>query len=242
MNDMYEEAISSSIHKLNYAYKVLSIFLVFICIVLTDSNMDLFMVNFFIFIIMLLTDIKLRVYLRNISMFSVFLFLIFFCVSLVNLSLYEGFFFTVKVIDLILYISIIAISSTYYHLAIGVRNFLFPFRYFINIDKVSLNLAYSIKFVDCLYDEYDRVHRVSEFRGVNFKKMGVIDKLTNFFNELGILVRFAIFSLNKQRDNVLVKKYGVDSFRYNYRLNKWGKTDTILLVINFIVIFITFVY
>ena len=76
----------------------------------------------------------------------------------------------------------------------------------------------------------------------NFKKMGVIDKLTNFFNELGILVRFAIFSLNKQRDNVLVKKYGVDSFRYNYRLNKWGKTDTILLVINFIVIFITFVY
>ena len=62
MNDIYEEAISSSIHKLNYAYKVLSIFLVFVCIVLTDSNMDLFMVNFFIFIIMLLTDIKLRVY------------------------------------------------------------------------------------------------------------------------------------------------------------------------------------
>ena len=42
MNDMYVEAMSSSIHKLNYAYKVLSILLVFICILLTDSNMDLF--------------------------------------------------------------------------------------------------------------------------------------------------------------------------------------------------------
>ena len=72
--------------------------------------------------------------------------------------------------------------------------------------------------------------------------MGFVDKIDCLFNEIGPVVRLTRISLDKQRSNICVKKYGISANRYNYMLNKWGKTDTILLVINALVIFITFVY
>lgn len=242
MIDIWNETVSSSIHKLNYTYKILSILLMFMCIIIADSELDMFIINFFIFIIMLNSNIRFRTYIRDISVFGVFIFLVFFVVSLIYLDLYIGMFWCVKVIDIILYLSIVSITSTYYHLAVGIRSILLPLRYFMDIDKVSLDIAYGIKFISVLYDERDRSHRSRFLRGVKFSEMGFVDKIDCLFNEIGPVVRLTRISLDKQRSNICVKKYGISFNRYNYMLNKWGKTDTILLVINALVMFITFVY
>ena len=48
--------------------------------------------------------------------------------------------------------------------------------------------------------------------------------------------------IDSNKNRLSVKKYNIDSYKYNYRLNKWKKTDTILLVINLLVMFIAFIY
>ena len=61
---------NSSIHKLNYTYKILSVVLLLFCIVIADGIIDMFVINFFIFIIMLFSNISIKLYFNNLSIFK----------------------------------------------------------------------------------------------------------------------------------------------------------------------------
>ena len=137
---------SSIVHQLNWSYKVISVFLFIISVVFVKQSVGLFIVSFFLFIIMLFSNIRFRVYLKNLNMFSIFLFVVFFFITMFSLSLYKGIFITVKLVDAIMYMSVISITSSYYELSCGVRDILNRFDHFLDVLIIYMKREKDIDF------------------------------------------------------------------------------------------------
>lgn len=146
----------SIVHQLNWSYKVISVFLFIISVVFVKQSVGLFIVSFFLFIIMLFSNIRFRVYLKNLNMFSIFWFVVFFFVTMFSLSLYKGIFIIVKLIDIIMYVSVISITSSYYELSCGVRDILNRFGHFLDVSSISFKVASFLSFFNYLYEERER--------------------------------------------------------------------------------------
>lgn len=232
---------SSIIHQLNWSYKVISVFLFIISVFFVKQSIGLFIVNFFLFIIMLFSNIRFRVYLKNLSMFSILLFVVFFFVTMFSLSLYKGFFITIKLVDIIMYLSVISVTSSYYELSCGVRDILNRYFRFFDIEYISFKIASFLIFFSYLYEERDKYRFWMKVNGFKYK-FSFIDRIDYLFKEFRNLFCNVVRRLSNNKKFLSVKKYNIDSYKYNYRLNKWKKTDTILLVINLLVMFIAFIY
>lgn len=231
----------SIVHQLNWSYKVISVFLFIISVVFVKQSVGLFIVSFFLFIIMLFSNIRFRVYLKNLNMFSIFLFVVFFFITMFSLSLYKGIFIIVKLIDIIMYVSVISITSSYYELSCGVRDILNRFGHFLDVSSISFKVASFLSFFNYLYEERERYRFWMMVNGKRYN-FSFIDRIDYLIKEFRNLFCNVVRKIDSNKNRLSVKKYNMDSYKYNYRLNKWKKTDTILLVINLLVMFIAFIY
>ena len=102
---------NSSIHKLNYTYKIFSILLVFVAIIIANSIIDMLVINLFIFLVLIWSDISIRFYFRNLSIFRYVILISFFLFSLIYFDFFVGFIWMIKIFDIIMYMSIINKSS-----------------------------------------------------------------------------------------------------------------------------------
>lgn len=234
--------INSPIHKLNLFYKIISIIIVGGCLIVADSIIDMIVINFFIFVIMVWSDISIRVCFSSLRMFKFIILVIFLMLSFIYLNVFVGILWSLKFIDIILYLSIIAMTTSFYSILVGIYKFLSPLTVFVDVSEFVLKLVMVIKFLSIMYDEDARIRKSKKLRGVRFEDMGLIDKIDFFVNELGSLWDLSLMKLDRLKDNIYVKKYGISKYRCNYRLNKWRKTDTILLVINVMVMIIVAIY
>jgi energy-coupling factor transporter transmembrane protein EcfT len=233
---------NSRIHKLCSFYKILSLVIIFLCLIFADSFIDMGICLFYIFVVIIFSDVSVRVVLNSLMMFKFIIFLLFFLFSFSYLNLLIGFSIALKFILFILYLSVISMCTSFYEVVDGMRKFVKPLSIFFDTKELVLNAACLIKFFSIMYSENDRIRASKRLRGVRFNDMNVIDRMDSFINNLGPLYREVIGKLRKLKRGMVVKKYGISDVRYNYRLNKWGKTDTILLVINVMIMIIVAVY
>lgn len=234
--------IDSHIHKLNYTYKILSVVLLLFCIVIADGIIDMFVINFFIFIIMLFSNISIKLYFNNLSIFKFLMIIIFLVFSLIYWNLDIGFIWMVKIFDIIMYISIINMTTSFGNIVYGIYNLIKPLYKFFDVSKISLKIGLNIKFISTLYNENYKMIRSKKLRGVRFNDMSFRDKISSGLIEFNCVYKLACRKIEELENIMYVKNYGISEASGNYRLNKWGKTDTILLVINVLVIIITFIY
>ena len=148
----------------------------------------------------------------------------------------------IKFIDFVLYLSIIMMTTSVYDVIYGIDKLLRPFRNIIDVNDISIKIGCFMKFFTFLYSENKRISNSKRIRGVRFREMGLVDKIDYVVRGIFPLYSSVVERINKLINVMHVKNFGIVSIGNNYRLNKWGKTDTILLVINVLVIIITFVY
>ena len=242
VDDYRMQMTNSSIHNLNYANKVLWTLLMLLFVIVSSSSMDLFMINLLLLVILTWSNVSFKAIFSNISFFGVFLFLLFFIISLVFLDLYLGFYWLLKIVDVIVLLSLVGMTTSFYDLVKGTRRLLKPFSFLGNINELSLTIGCFLKFLSIIYSERKRIDDVKSIRGVVFEKMGLVDRIDFVLKEMVLVFSFSFKKLDKFKKIAYKNKYGVDSLKYNYRLNKWTKTDTILLVMGIFMIFVVFVY
>ena len=242
VDDYGLQLTNSRIHSLNCVYKIISVLFVIFYLVLANSNMDMYMINLYLLVILLFSNISFRAVFKVVSLFFVFLFLELFVVSVFSLDLFLGFVWTLKVIDFIVYLFIIGVSTSYYDLVRGVKLLLIPFRKIFDIDELAINIGGFLKLFAILYTENERIINSKILRGVRFDLFDFVDRIDDNLRSMVPLFRYTFLKVDKFRCNVKIRKCGNDSFRANYRLNKWGKTDTILLIISVVMQFVLFLY
>ena len=102
VDDYNIQMTNSIIHNLNYVSKVLFSMFMLLFIIISDSTMDLYMINLLLLVIFAWSNINIKVIIKNIGFFGVFIFLILFFISIIFLDLYLGVFWIVKIIDIVL--------------------------------------------------------------------------------------------------------------------------------------------
>lgn len=234
--------INSHVHNLNSAYKILSIILFGFGVVIANSIIDMVVLNFFLLVVMIWSNVSIRLYFKGVFVFKGVLFSVFLIFSLIYLDIFVGLIWCLKLIDVILYISIITMTTSFYNIVYGVEKLLCCFKRFIDVREISLKIGLGLIFFRVLYGEYNRVKVSKWLRGVRFENMGFIDKLDSLVNGFVPVYYMALRRLSSFCNNMYVRGYGICLNTSNYRLNKWGKTDTIMLVINVMVNVIIFIY
>ena len=233
---------SSYIHKLSSIYKLISIVLLFIVLINANSVIDIFVVTLYIFVILLWSNISIKLYFKNLFIFRLPLLLIFILVSTFSLNMFNGFLWFIKISDFIMYLIIVTITTSLHDVVNGIYRIFKPLRNIINLNELALNFGIFFKFFNIFYSEFNRVKLSKKLRGVNFSNMGFFDKLDFNINGLKPVFILTLQKLYKIKNNMYIKGYGISDSISDYRLNKWRKTDTILLIINLILVVITFVY
>lgn len=235
-------SVSSRIHRLSSIYKIISIVILIICMLFCDSAIDMVVVNLYIFVIMLWSNVSFRLYWENINVFRSLLLLIFLFVSVFSLSVLNGALWCLKIFDVIIYLIIIAVTTSLNDMVNGVYRIFKPFKKFVNINVFSLNLALYFNFFGICYSEYDRIKLSKRLRGVRFGDMKFFDRLEYFFSCISPVIRRSVDRIGILRKNMYIKNYGISDYISDYRLNKWRKTDTMLLIVSIFMMIVIFIY
>lgn len=234
--------VESDIHKLNSSCKILSMLLVIFGVVMADSVIDMVVINLFLFLMMIWSNISFRFWGKNLFLFKEFIVFVCLVFGLLYWNVYVGVIWCIKILDIIIYVSLIAMTTSFSDMVYGIERVISPLRFFCDIKKLALNLGMSVKVISFLYSENDRINNSKMLRGVRDSDMKFSDRFWSFVSNVSVVFREALNKAGRFSDAMYLKNYGINRVRSNYRLNKWGKTDTILLVINVVVIIVAFIY
>ena len=207
---------NSVVHKLNPVFKILSLIIMIISIFFIDSYIDILMLSSYLLLSIVYSDIGIKVYFKNI--YSIRIFLIF-----------------ILLIDLIFFIDINRFIRPFF---IRIR----PLNKFIPVNDISMIITLTLRYIPTLTMEYNRIIRAQKLRGVQFDTKNIKEKLSSIS---GVLLPMFVLSLKKAEnsaDIMDVRLYNYGKSRTNYRLNEWKFIDTLLLILNILILIVVIVY
>ena len=90
--------------------------------------------------------------------------------------------------------------------------------------------------------EADRIIKAQKMRGINFDNKNIKDKISTL---VGVFIPMFVLSLKKSEslgDIMDLRLYNYGKSRTNLRTNKWKKKDSLLLVLNILILSIVIFY
>ena len=234
--------VDSIIHRVNPIVKILSLLFMLIIFVVSNSVMDMIIINLFIFLLIVFSDISVKIYFNNLNALKIFILLVFLLGFIIGKDIIVGIIWGLKVIDLILFLSVIVMTSSFSSIVYGVESFLSPLKNIFNVNNFALNVGLFSKFIVILYNERIRIGNSKELRGILYKDMNIWNKIKSFFDTIFLGYRNCINKISKIKIVMKVRNFNSFSTRSNYRLNKFGKIDTILVGINVVILILVIVY
>lgn len=233
---------NSVIHKLNPVFKIISFILMLIGIFFVDSYKDIIMLGSYLILSIVYSEIKLKSYLKNIYSIRI-IFILIFIIDLIfyrgiNIIIYDWF----KLIFIIEYISIITYCTPITEITYGIERILRPFNKIMPINNISLIIMLIIKFIPTISENYYNIIKVEKQRGININKMYIKEK---YKYKLGVIKKSIYISLHETKKTIDVMElrlYNYGKSRSNYRFNKWKKTDSLLLILNILILIIVISY
>ena len=124
----------------------------------------------------------------------------------------------------------------------GIENLLRPLNRFIPVNDIAMTMTLSLRYIPSLTEEAARIIRAQSLRGINFNTKNIKDKIISIS---GIFVPMFVLSLQKSlslADIMDIRLYNYGKSRTNYRLNKWSKIDSFLLILNILILSIVIFY
>lgn len=211
---IYKDSI---IHKLNPFIKLLDLLIISLISMIGNIYINLFVLIFTIFLI-LLTKIDYKLYLKNIYGFRYFLIVIIILDALTRTNILLN---ILKIIINLLITSVFMYTTSIKEINYALNTLLSPLKAFkININKISIIITISIKFIFLVFEETDILLKSYKNRGLDFKG----DIQTRLFKIKEFLV--SLFKLLLVRaDNISntleVRNCNLDKIdiKYNYKIN-----------------------
>lgn len=241
-NPFLHKQIDSPIQRMSSFYKILSIFVFLILLVVANSFVDMIVLSFYLFVIIEISNVSFRVCFSSIKMFKFVIFLILFVISCIYLNVFIGLIWAWKFIDMVIYLSVMVMCTSFYEIYGGVYSMLRPFSFLCNCSYVAYSVVVGKWYLGCLYEEDMKIRANKRLRGVRFDRMSLIDRMDYFVNELGLILKRCSRLISRNKMMLEIRNCRNNVSKCNYRLNKWGKVDTILLVINVMIIIIVAIY
>ena len=213
---------SSVVHKLNPVFKIISLIIMIISIFFIDSYIDITLLSMYLLLTMLYSDIDIKVYLKNIY----------------GIKIFDIF----KLIFIVLYSSILTYTTSITELTFGIEKLLRPFNKLIPVGDIAMIITLSIRYIPTLTEEASRIIKAQKLRGINFDTKNIKEKIISISGILMPMFSLSIKRAEESADIMDIRLYNYGKSRTNYRTNKWTKINSLLLILNILILIIIICY
>ena len=232
----------STVHSLSPIFKILSLIIMIISMFFIDNYIDILMLGSYLILGIVYSNINIKTYLKNII--GIKIFLIF--VLIIDIIFFVGINKLIcdlfRIIFIILYSSILTYTTVITELTYGIERILKPLNKIIPISDISMVISLAIRYIPSLTDEATRIIKAQKLRGVSFDSKNIKEKLISIS---GILIPMFVMSIKKSEkmaDIMDLRLYNYGKSKTNYRSNKWKQVDTLLLILNIVILIIVMFY
>ena len=233
---------SSVVHKLNPVFKIISLIIMIISIFFIDSYIDITLLSMYLLLTMLYSDIDIKVYLKNIYGIKIFLIFIFIIDLIFFTSINRIIFDIFKLIFIVLYSSILTYTTSITELTFGIEKLLRPFNKLIPVGDIAMIITLSIRYIPTLTEEASRIIKAQKLRGINFDTKNIKEKIISISGILMPMFSLSIKRAEESADIMDIRLYNYGKSRTNYRTNKWTKINSLLLILNILMLIIIIYY
>lgn len=232
----------SIVHKLNPVFKIISLCIMIISIFFIDSYIDILMLGSYLLLSIVYSNIEIKTYLKNILGIKIFLIFIIIIDLIFYTSMNRIIFDLFKLIFIILYSSILTYTTVVAELTYGIEKILSPLAKIIPVSDIAMVITLALRYIPTLTSEADRIIRAQKVRGINFDTKNIREKIISIS---GILMPMFVMSIRKSNtmaDILDIRLYNYGKSKTNYRSSKWKILDTLLLILNILILIVVIFY
>ena len=233
---------NSVIHRLSPVFKLISLMIMIVGIFFIDSYIDILMLSFYLVLVMVYSNIGIITYLKNIYSIKIFLLFIFIIDLIFNSNINNIIFDLYKLIFIIIYSSALSYTTSTSEITYGIERILKVFNNYIPVNDIAMIITLTIRYIPTLTMEADRIIKAQKMRGIDFDSKNIKNKISYL---VGVFIPMFILSLKKSEslgDIMDLRLYNYGKSRTNYRTNSWEKIDSLLLILNIIILIIVIFY
>lgn len=221
----------SIIHSLNPLTKIIILFLLLVMTFFNSNIIGLTLIIIITLSLVLMAKLPFLVYrdlLRTTSIILFFIGLIyFFGTNDIIMSLM----FIVELICLLFNLVLLTMTTSLTEITYGLELFLKPLKHFtIKVNLLSLKITNFLRFIPIYIDSKERLERKFKNHGIVVKGKQLNLKF-NIIKRSYLLAKRQLQQTNKMMD---IRLYSIREYRTNFRLNKFGLIDSILVFFNII--------
>ena len=235
-------ARDSVVHKLNPLFKTISLIIMIIAIFFINSYKDIIMLTSYVILMIVYSDIDIITYLKNIYSIKIFLLFILIIDLIFGSNINNIIFDLYKLIFIIIYSSALTYTTSTSEITYAVERLLKPFNNTIPVNDIAMIITLTLRYIPTLTMESDRIIKAQKMRGINFDSKNIKTKITSL---VGVFIPMFILSLKKSEstaDIMDIRLYNYGKSRTNLRTNTWKKIDTLLLILNILILIIVIFY
>ena len=230
--------IDSKIHNLNVFTKLITLLLLIITLIISNSLRLELVIFFFIFILLYESKVPLRFYFNIIYGLRYLLIILVVLLASKGLTLNVAVTILFKVFNIISYLSLIFYTTSNSELKYGLEKILSPFNIFnLRISTFINKLVNLINFFPLLLITEREVLISSSARGLDYFHTDLMSRFITALISLKNTFRLTKEKLNRKKLSNKIKLYSTKTYRTNLRTNKFKLYDLIILMV-----FIMFIY
>ena len=230
--------IDSKIHNLNVFTKLITLLLLIITLIISNSLRLELVIFFFIFILLYESKVPLRFYFNIIYGLRYLLIILVVLLASKGLTLNVAVTILFKVFNIISYLSLIFYTTSNSELKYGLEKLISPFNIFnLRISTFINKLVNLINFFPLLLITEREVLISSSARGLDYFHTDLVSRFITALISLKNTFRLTKEKLNRKKLSNKIKLYSTKTYRTNLRTNKFKLYDLIILIV-----FIMFIY
>ena len=227
----------SIIHSINPLIKIISILILLLSIFI-NNNIYLSLIILLVIILISLfaklpynTYLKVLYGLKYIILFTIIIYLLF------NYNLIDIVIIVLRLYSIVLYTTIITMTTSHKEMTRGIEMFLYPFSLLgLNVNKISLMLTLALRFIPTILTQADKIMKSQRSRGIDYNSYEINKKL---YSLKTILLPIFILTLRRAdtiSDVLQLRMYDLNSTRSHLINYEIKMKDIIFLIINILIL------
>ena len=143
-----------------------------------------------------------------------------------------------RLILLVLYTSILTLTTPPTEITYGLEKFLSPLKAFkLPVNRMALSISIALRFIPTIIDEGNKILKSQACRGIDYNSSNIKDKFVAIKALIVPMFVLTIKRADELADAMEVRLFSIYRKRTNFRQNKWGFYDTYLVSIHVVLMF-----
>ncbi|MEG2322688.1 MAG: energy-coupling factor transporter transmembrane component T, partial [Bacilli bacterium] len=158
-------------------------------------------------------------------------------IVIINLIFQSSLQFTIitllRLIYIVLYTSILTLTTTPNEITDGLSKFFSPLKLIkIPVNKMALSISLALRFIPLIVDEANKILKSQASRGIDYNNSNLKGKFLALKSLIVPVFILTFKSADSLADVMELRLYNVSAKRVNFRQNKWGFYDTFLVLLH----------